>query len=215
MSDYMKIGVDEAGRGPAIGPLVVCAFGSVSTSNLIELGVKDSKDLTRKRREQLFEDLSKMPHSVVICQPERIDNSGNLNELEVELFAESLQTMPMGDVMLDACDIDSERFARNVTKLSNRYCKAEHKADQKYPEVGAASIIAKVIRDRIIEELSEDLGIDLGSGYPSDSKTRNAVKLLVNGKLPHSCLRWSWKTVKDAWGGETPPRPSASQQTLF
>ena len=211
----MKIGVDEAGRGSAIGPLVVCAFGAISITNLEEMGVKDSKDLTIKKREELFEKLTKMPHSLVICQPDRIDNSENLNNLEVELFAEALQSMPDGDVMLDACDVDERRFAKNVDNLSNRKCEAEHKADEKYLEVGAASIIAKVTRDRIIRDLSKKIGIDLGSGYPSDPKTRAAIKLLVTEELPHECLRWSWKTVKDAWGGNTPPRPNSSQQTLF
>ena len=114
----MKIGVDEAGRGPVIGPLVVCAFAATSITELEDLGVKDSKDLTKKRREELFEILSKMPHQVVICSPKRIDLSTNLNQLEVELFAESLKFMPEGEIILDACDTDAERFARNVCKFS-------------------------------------------------------------------------------------------------
>ncbi|MDP6870339.1 MAG: ribonuclease HII [Candidatus Poseidoniaceae archaeon] len=211
----MKIGVDEAGRGPVIGPLVVCAFAATSISELIELGVKDSKDLSKKRREELYEVLSQMPHQVVICPPERIDNSTNLNDLEVELFAESLKLMPEGEVILDACDVDAARFARNVSKASSRKCLAEHKADSNYPEVGAASIIAKVTRDRFIADLSDELGIELGSGYPSDPTTKIAVKELVKGKLPHECLRWSWKTVENAWGGKVPPRKGNNQQTLF
>ena len=76
----MNIGVDEAGRGPVIGPLVVCAFASTSQSQLRELGVKDSKDLSKKKREELFEILKEMPHKVVVCSPERIDLSDNLNK---------------------------------------------------------------------------------------------------------------------------------------
>ena len=211
----MKIGVDEAGRGSVIGPLVVCAFASISQSHLMELGVKDSKDLSVKKREELFEILCEMPHKVVICQPDRIDNSTNLNDLEVELFAEALSVMPEGEIMLDACDVDANRFARNVSHISKRECIGEHKADENYPEVGAASIIAKVTRDRAIKELSAELGIDVGSGYPSDPKTKSAVQELVKGDRPHDCLRWSWKTVSDAWGGTPPPRPNARQQTLF
>lgn len=211
----MKIGVDEAGRGPVIGPLVVCAFASISQSSLRELGVKDSKDLSPKKREELFEILSEMPHRVVVCPPERIDNSDNLNHLEVELFAEALAAMPDGQIMLDACDVDAQRFARNVSALSKRECMAEHKADENHPEVSAASIIAKVTRDRIVRELSEEIGVDLGSGYPSDPKTKKAVIELVKGERPHDCLRWSWKTVENAWGGTPPPRPNARQQTLF
>ena len=126
----MRIGVDEAGRGPVIGPLVVCAFASVSTSQLAEFGVKDSKDLSKKKRDELFDILSEMPHNVIVCSPERIDNSENLNSLETELFAEALLPMPAGSVMLDACDVDADRFAKRVSTLAERECNAEHKADE-------------------------------------------------------------------------------------
>ena len=211
----MKIGVDEAGRGSVIGPLVVCSFASISQSELIQLGVKDSKDLSKKRRNELYEILVKMPHKVIICSPERIDNTDNLNELEVELFAEAISVMPKGDIMLDACDVDAARFARKVSQMSNLNCKAEHKADENHPEVSAASIIAKVTRDNCVEELSQRLEMDLGSGYPSDPKTKHAVKILAAGEYPHECLRWSWKTVSDARGSTSPPRPNGPQQTLF
>jgi len=211
----MKIGVDEAGRGSVIGPLVVCAFASISQSELVRLGVRDSKDLTKKRREELYEILQKMPHNVVLCQPDRIDNHGNLNDLEVELFAEALSIMPKGEIMLDACDVNADRFARNVSSIAKLSCNAEHKADEIYPEVSAASIIAKVTRDKAVEALSKELGIDLGSGYPSDPKTKKAVKLLTKGETPHECLRWSWKTVIDARGEPPPMRPNSTQRTLF
>ena len=211
----MFIGVDEAGRGPVIGPLVVCAFASESQSDLRELGVKDSKFLSKKKRNELFEILTNMRHEVIVCLPERIDRSPNLNSLEVELFAEALAGMPQGKIMLDACDVNEERFANNVSKLSERECSAEHKADENHPEVSAASIIAKVTRDRIIEQLKEEIGFDIGSGYPSDPKTKLAVAELVKGKLPHDCLRWSWKTVENAMGRKPPPRPDSLQQTLF
>ncbi len=211
----MHIGVDEAGRGPVIGPLVVCAFATKNLSELAELGVRDSKDLSKKRREEIYATLVKMPHSIIICPPERIDCHHNLNDLEVELFAEALAIMPPGETMLDACDGDAERFARDVRQKSGRICMAEHGADSNHLEVGAASIIAKVTRDREIDELAKEIGFDIGSGYPSDPKTKAAVKILVKGDTPHDCLRWSWKTTSDAWGGSPPPRPSESQQTLF
>ena len=99
--------------------------------------------------------------------------------------------------------------------MSGKFCHAEHKADENHPEVSAASIIAKVTRDRLIAEISNELGLDIGSGYPSDPKTKAAVIELVKGETPHDCLRWSWKTVENAWGGTPPPRPNASQRTLF
>ncbi|MGB1571372.1 MAG: ribonuclease HII [Candidatus Poseidoniaceae archaeon] len=211
----MKIGVDEAGRGSVIGPLVVCSFASISQTQLLDLGVKDSKDLSKKKREELYHTLVEMPHNVIICDPKRIDIAPNLNQLEVELFAESLKVMPDGDIMLDACDVDAGRFARNVSALSKRDCNAEHKADENHPEVSAASIIAKVTRDNCVKKLSQELNMDLGSGYPSDPKTKEAVKILSIGDYPHECLRWSWKTVTDARGNPAPPRPGGPQQTLF
>ncbi len=175
----MKIGVDEAGRGSVIGPLVVCSFASISQTELLDLGVKDSKDLSKKKREELYHTLVEMPHNVIICDPKRIDIAPNLNQLEVELFAESLKVMPDGDIMLDACDVDAGRFARNVSSLSKRDCNAEHKADENHPEVSAASIIAKVTRDNCVKKLSQELNMDLGSGYPSTSlKSQDFEKLI-------------------------------------
>ena len=84
-------------------------------------------------------------------------------------------------------------------------CYAEHKADENHPEVSAKlSIIAKVTRDNCVKQLSQELNMDLGSGYPSDPKTKAAVKILSIGEYPHDCLRWSWKTVSDARGSPVP-----------
>ena len=65
--------------------------------------------------------------------------------------------------------------------------------------VAASSIVAKVTRDNAMQELSKDIGIDLGSGYPSDPKTRSSINELITGKNPHDCLRWTWSTVRRAW----------------
>ena len=214
----MHIGVDEAGRGPVIGPLVVCAFSHPSPNELVSLGVKDSKKLSKKKRNELYEILKKYDHNVVVCSPLRIDTHGNLNDLEVELFAESLSGFDSHEsVMLDACDVDEKRFARNVSMRSGFECLAEHGADDKYPIVAAASIIAKVTRDNVIEKLSEELGFEIGSGYPSDPKTIEALPKLLQDEKPHDCLRWTWKTVEDAWCGKVPVRAGGKspQQTLF
>ena len=121
----------------------------------------------------------------------------------------------VGSIMLDACDVNEERFAHNVSKKSERECSAEHKADENHPEVSAASIIAKVTRDKIIDELKKEIGFDIGSGYPSDPKTKLAVVELVKGELPHECLRWSWNTVENAMGRAPPLRKDSRQRTLF
>ena len=69
----MHVGVDEAGRGPVIGPLVVCAFTHPNPDELLALGVKDSKKLSKKKRNELFETLIQYEHQVVVCSPLRID----------------------------------------------------------------------------------------------------------------------------------------------
>ena len=236
-------GVDEAGRGPVIGPLVVGAVAVPQTdvALLIEHGIRDSKDLTHAKRLQMaawfHEQASERGwlHEIVVCTPPRIDaavvNNG-LNLLEVELFAEALNPFKSkvdGGVQIlnDACDVNPERFTdRIAARLSNwpwdrSSMTSEHKADTNHAIVGMASILAKVSRDEAISQLTENLGFSIGSGYPSDPNTKAALPKLLKGEVPHVDLRWSWQTVHRAWKalhGEEPPIRRWSgeqQQTLF
>ena len=238
-----NIGVDEAGRGPVLGPLVVGAVAvpAVDIQLLIDYGVKDSKHLSHSKRREIarwFHDTARQRqwHSFVhVCQPERIDHavdSTGLNLLEVELFAEALNEIrtkmaePVS-IMNDACDVNEQRFSdRIAARLSGwpwkeSSMKSEHKADTNHVIVGMASILAKVKRDEAIHSLEEDLNATLGSGYPSDPKTKAAIDGLLEGEFPHPSLRWSWKTIVRAWRvkhGEDPPkRPFRDklQPTLF
>lgn len=213
-------GIDEAGRGPAIGPLVVCSLCIPSEHSVIleEIGVKDSKTLSSKKRNVIYTRISELAEShgwgvgVVICEPSRIDyNSINsdLNSLEVELFAEAMEIStshhPSGVLKVDACDVNAERFGQRLSRKLGRPWKewkieSKHRMDSIDVVTSASSIIAKVKRDSIVSSLSERLGMEIGSGYPSDPKTKIAVRELVSGPLPHECLRWSWKTVSRAWG---------------
>jgi len=197
------IGVDEAGRGPAIGPLVVSALNipERDRSILRDLGVDDSKNLSKKNRLRLYKEILAYTESLdwtiglVICDARRIDewmDDGSLNSLEVLLFSEAIAdaAKPEGnlEVFLDACDVDEERFGRMVSEtLGGRWhdCKiySEHKMDSRDEVVAAASIIAKVNRDSAMEELSQELNIDLGSGYPSDPKTREALETLCEEEV--------------------------------
>ena len=241
VSEY-HIGVDEAGRGPSIGPMVVCALSIPKSDRdyLLELGVDDSKRLSKKRRESIYDDLISNLQlrgwglGLEICNPSSIDKwmaDGTLNSLEVQLFAKSINIAgtpsSVSSIFLDACDVNSERFGRNVsTALGRRWgnCKiqSEHKMDSKDPVVGAASIIAKVSRDEEIRILSEKIGVELGSGYPSDQLTKKAVDYLCSGESPHDVLRWSWANVRRSWtmqnAGVMPRRKSesgeSSQSTL-
>ena len=214
-----NIGVDEAGRGPVIGPLVVCALAipEGDYSILEKMGVKDSKSLSKAKRGVISRSIREKCMTrgwklgISICEPVKIDlNSikSNLNTLEVELFSESIKkTVPSrtgGSIYVDACDTDQDRFGNNVKfSLGNEWSKwdiiSKHRLDQSNLLVGASSIIAKDVRDSAISDLSEKLGMDIGSGYPSDPKTKIAVVELISRGTPHDCLRWSWSTVKNAW----------------
>ena len=218
MSEY-SIGVDEAGRGPVIGPLIVCAISIPSSDyNILrEIGARDSKALSKSRRESIYKLIYEEAIErnwnigIIECEPFRIDHNNsvsNLNELEVTLFSEAIKNSndddESGSIFLDACDVNQERFGNNVrTKLgplwSNWRIISEHSMDSSNALVAASSIVAKVTRDVTMQELSKDIGIDLGSGYPSDPKTRSSINELITGKNPHDCLRWTWSTVRRAW----------------
>ena len=213
------IGVDEAGRGPAIGPLVVSALNipERDRSILRDLGVDDSKNLSKKNRNRLYKEILSYAESLdwtiglVICDARRIDewmDDENLNSLEVLLFSEAIgdAAEPGGnlEIFLDACDVDEERFGRMVSKtLGDGWhdCKiySEHKMDSRDEVVAAASIIAKVSRDTAMEELSQELNVDLGSGYPSDPKTRKALEILCQEDVLADCIRRKWANVKRTW----------------
>jgi len=131
-----------------------------------------------------------------------------LNKLEIELFKEAVYETGIkeknGIVKADACDVNEQRFKERIryalgAKWKDWEIHARHKMDSEEIIVGAASILAKVRRDKEIEKISDLLNLDVGSGYPSDPKTKEAVKKLVNSKTPNQYLRWSWATVKNAW----------------
>ncbi len=198
----MSCGVDEAGRGPVIGPMVVAGV-CASRDALISLGVKDSKKLSPKRREKLAKEIRKIASQIIVLvvEPEEIDSlrrEMTLNDIEVELFARIISKMNDEVVYVDAADVDEERFAREIALKVRKDVKiiSKHKADSLYPEVSAASIIAKVERDRIIEELKKRMG-DFGSGYPADSRTKEYLEEYFNehGDLPPN-VRRSWKSAK-------------------
>lgn len=205
-------GVDDAGRGPIIGPLVIAGVltDERGTEKLRELGVKDSKLLSPSRRERLADEIRKLVVKchVVSLSPSEIDRvvqTGRrlrrLNRLEAQAMAKVIEVLRPDVAYVDASDILTDRFKDHI--LENLSFKvdviSEHKADAKYPVVSAASIIAKVERDHAIEKLREkfrDTG-DLGSGYASDSRTTKFLQswLARFGSYPEF-VRKSWKPAK-------------------
>ena len=213
-----RIGIDEAGRGPVIGPLVVGALclPEADLSLLHDEGVTDSKLLSEEKRIELDRWMREQVEDrgwkieLYISQPAEVDRAmamTNLNDHEVSLFASLARRLRVegeGVLQLDACDVDAGRFANNVASRLNDWpwegweMDSRHGADLHCLAVAGASILAKVARDQAIQTLSSEIGIELGSGYPSDPLTIAAIPKLIEGEVPHDCLRWGWGTVRDA-----------------
>jgi len=203
-------GIDEAGRGPVIGPLVLAGvlLEERQIDNLVRIGVKDSKRLTPKKRMELSQLIEKIAVKLVHVevQPEEIDNRVKrritLNQLEVEKIASMINKLRPNRVYVDCPDVNPTRFAqqlRNNVKFKEVEIIAMHYADENIPVVSAASIMAKVRRDQRVKELSGELG-EIGSGYPSDPRTQLYVQNVFkkNNSSGHKkCIRSSWKTVKN------------------
>ncbi|WP_456329504.1 ribonuclease HII [Archaeoglobus sp.] len=196
----MKAGIDEAGKGCVIGPLVVAGVACSEEEKLRKLGVKDSKKLSQNRREELAEKIRGMCKTEVLkIFPEKLDEKmavKTINEVLKDCYAEIIFRLKPEIAYVDSPDVIPERLSAELEKMTGVKVLAEHKADEKYPLVAAASIIAKVERENEIEKLKKQFG-DFGSGYASDPKTREVLKnWIASGKIP-SCVRMRWKTVSN------------------
>lgn len=194
-------GIDEAGRGPVIGPLVICgvALDSSKLGYLRDLKVKDSKQLTPSQRERIFRELTTVGvHHVIIVDPPEVDAAvlghENLNWLEARKAAEIIAKLQPQTAIVDCPSPNLQAFAGFIAKLLPHPIdlRCEHKADANHEIVAAASIIAKVTRDRLIEELKRKHGVDFGSGYMSDERT--AAHIRTHTDAPY--VRKSWAPVQ-------------------
>jgi len=203
-------GVDDAGRGPVIGPLVVAGIRieEERLDQLRSLGVKDSKKLSPEARLKLSIEIPEIvdEYHIVELEAAHLDRVVNhspkfqrLNLLEARAMAEVIEKLKPHLVYVDASDTRPERFKNNI--LENLSFKprvvSEHHADEKYPSVSAASILAKVRRDSRIEELRKEYG-DIGSGYAHDPITVRFLSeyYLMNQDFP-PIVRRSWKTLRN------------------
>ncbi len=178
----MLLGIDESGRGPVIGDMVIA--GVLLTSRrtqavLAREGVKDSKELSRRKREALFPIIQRRALSVMvrIVTADDVDawrgRGGSLNELEAKVFSEIINEAHPEEAIVDCSDVIPATFQARMTRYLGRSAPrpiCEHFADKNYPVVSAASIVAKVVRDRRIRDLCDSFG-ELGSGYCSDRRT--------------------------------------------
>jgi ribonuclease HII len=201
------LGVDEAGRGPVIGPLVVagvCANDATLTS-LTSSGVRDSKALSPASREELSLLIrARCEVRTVSISARDIDlqrSQMSLNDIERRMFADVIKMFDdINDIIVvDCCDTKEERFGSLLSNDTGKDVLAKHKADDTHPAVSAASIIAKVERDRAVAAISRQAeavwGIGVGSGYPSDPKTKAFLKKVAGEAELPEFVRRSWKTV--------------------
>ncbi|MGI0102828.1 MAG: ribonuclease HII [Nitrosotalea sp.] len=196
-------GVDDAGRGSVIGPLVIAGIciERNKIKQLSNIGVKDSKQLSPSTRENLYKKILAIVDDYYVARipPHVIDQSvkkNELNQLEGKYMAKVISRLKPDSAYVDSCDVNPKRFGLLISKLAQtKKVHSSHHADARFPVVSAASIIAKVNRDRAIEKIRKNFNV--GSGYPSDSRTMNFIKgtINLNGTAP-KFVRKSWKPVR-------------------
>jgi ribonuclease HII len=212
-------GIEEAGRGPVIGPLVMAAvvINEKNESQLKQAGVKDSKKCTHTQRKKLSELIRKVAHKfrVLIIPPEEVDaavlsSSINLNWLEAMKSAQFINELKPDTAILDCPSPNIRAYKEYVmNKLEGDAKKttiiAEHKADVNHIVVAAASIIAKVVRDEEIEKIKAEVGINFGSGYAADPLTKVFVE---NHFEQHSHI------MRKSWSSYTRQKAKKDQKSL-
>jgi len=199
----MICGVDEAGKGSVLGPMVVAAVGVRNEATIADLGLKDSKLLSEKERERLYPLIRKhCKVSVLKIDAQEIDTirrEMTLNQAVARAHATVISKLSPSCAYVDACDVNIFRYAEMVRCNLLKDCEivSEHHADEKFPVVSAASIIAKVTRDRAIRTLSKKYG-EIGSGYPSDPVTIRYLSGYIDEHKTHPPIaRRSWKTISN------------------
>lgn len=202
----MIIGVDEAGRGCIIGPMVICAaaINPMDEYKLKELGVKDSKKLSPRQRENLYGKVGKLCKYVTVkITAEELNtlmDRHNLNEIEAMKVAVAIDHLELhgATAYIDSPDNVPAKFGKRIEKYiktKNRLV-CENRADDSYVIVGAASIIAKVTRDREIEKIKKVTGLDFNSGYTSDPQTQKFVHNRKAYPALEPYLRTKWSTLR-------------------
>ncbi len=198
----MICGIDEAGKGSVLGPMVVAGVLAPDMAVVGLKGVADSKTLSRKRRESLYEEITKeFVTACTIISAEEIDRFRadiTMNDIIARAHADVIRKLPCRTAFVDACDVNAQRYGETVSGYVGGVCQivSEHKADERFSVVSAASIVAKVTRDRCIDELHKEFG-NFGSGYPSDPYTIRFLETYIQEfSSPPSCARLSWETTR-------------------
>lgn len=210
----LELGIDDAGRGPVIGPMILagCLIDKKTATEFKKLGVKDSKKLTAKRREYLAEEIRKKAETfeITLSYPIEIDGKNgqgiNLNALEALKAAEIINKINKGygkiKVVIDCPAVNISKWQdflkTKIKNISNLEISCEHKADQNHISVSAASILAKSIREKEMDKLKEKYGHEIGSGYTSDSLTCKFLEKNIRKCNGDGIFRKTWATWKRA-----------------
>ncbi len=180
-------GVDEAGRGPLAGPVVIAAV--IMDPKVRIEGLNDSKKLSESKREELYEMIinSAIDWKIEIISPAIIDEINILQAtlLGMEKAVLKLKKRP------EICLIDGNKIPGRINKFS----KAIVKGDGKFASIAAASILAKVTRDRLMKKLHKkypDYNFKKNKGYPTKEHLAAIKKFGVI-----SCHRKSYKPVQE------------------
>ncbi len=207
-------GIDEAGRGAVLGPLVVAGvcFHEDEIKKLGEMGVTDSKLLTPKKREELEKEISRLSRGskLIKISPETIDaregQAKNLNTLEVEAFKSIVEALKPEVCYVDSVLRNPEKLKAELKSVTGGKLIVEHKADKNYTVVGAASILAKVTRDAEIRAIEAKFRVKIGSGYPADPDTIRFLEENIAKNYPF--VRKTWAPFKEI-------KARAEQRKLF
>jgi ribonuclease H, mammalian HI/archaeal HII subfamily len=202
------LGIDEAGRGPVIGSMFIGGFvtDEEDLDRLEDLGVKDSKKLSDSRREKIREEFGEIGGSIVeeftASSIDSMMEGMTINRIEIKGFARVIDQADPDKVVMDLPEPDAEEFIEKIKKSMNSDSTdveftAEHGADDSFPVVSAASIVAKSARESHVEELHSKYGYDFASGYPHDKPTINFLERYLDqeGELPPETRR-SWSTAE-------------------
>ena len=217
---FLVLGIDDAGRGPVIGPMLLSGVlvNKEIEKEFKELGVADSKIVLRKKREKLEKIIKEkaLAYNSQITSPAEIDTGMgiglNLNQVEalasgaiINNLTKNLDDKQKSNlkIIIDCPSVNIGGWTKQLmdyVKDKNLNISCEHKADRDNISVGAASIISKVTRDAKIQEIHKLIGIDFGSGYPNDPKTKAFLKEHVNDFKELHIFRESWATFRTAKG---------------
>jgi len=203
------LGIDEAGRGSVIGPLVVggVLIDEEDEEKLAKIGVRDSKELTPAQRERMAAQIKKVAKDWVTVritakEIDELRKKKNLNIIEAEKMAEIIKLMKADKAYVDAPQVSTEKFKNILLALAKNRTEiiAENYADKKYKTVSAASIIAKVDRDAEVERIKKEVDFDFGVGYSHDARSIEFIKKCLREKTHLEYLRHSWTTVQELKG---------------